>query len=121
MIEPAVQNLTLKRGITFATIKLYHKDKNGSAVPLGGYIPHAQVRRKAGSSTIILDLSPSVTDANGGEVTIPEISDEDTFNTPAGKYHWDYVLETPTGKRLGPYIIGAFTVENVVTQDQPQT
>jgi hypothetical protein len=110
----------MKRGITFPTIKLYAKNANNQAVPLTDYIPHAQVRRKAGSSTVVLDLNPSVTDAANGEVTIPEISDEDTFQYAKGNYHWDYVLETPTGKRLGPYIVGAFNIENIVTQEQPQ-
>ncbi len=85
-------------------------------VDLTGYTPKAEVRRTS-DSELILDLNPSVTDATGGEITIPPISSDDTQDFDfVGTFRWDLVLVNGSGDRLGPYVKGPFVVADNITQ-----
>ncbi len=85
-------------------------------VDLTGITPFAEVRRTS-ASDVILDLNPSVTNAETGEITIPAISSEDTeaFDF-VGTFNWDLVLVNGDGDRFGPYVRGPFVVADNITQ-----
>jgi hypothetical protein len=113
-ITPAPLNLKIITGIIFGPVILRARDSANNPVDLTGWKVFAEVRKKPGAS-LILDLHPTLTDALNGEITIPKMSDEDTFSLTFGSYQWSLVLEEPGGDRLGPYIQGAFSIAGTPT------
>lgn len=111
---PARLDLSLTAGIVFGPIKFYAKDENDAAVNLTGWTPFAEARTRAGGR-LILDLNPSVTDAAAGEVTVPKMTDEQTFDLRPVKGAWSLVMQHPNGDRLGPYFEGSFTIQATAT------
>lgn len=88
-------NLNFYSGETLS-LSLTCKDDAGVAFPLTGYTARAQVRSSATSSTVVLDLSPTIPAPLTGVISISK-TDEQTLTVPAGSYYWDCVLDTPTG------------------------
>lgn len=87
-------------------------------VDLTNYDVEANVRRTVNATDIYIDLNPSITNAAGGEITIPAI---DATVTGAldftGKFMWDLVLTLNAGAdRFGPYVQGEFVVKDNITQ-----
>lgn len=111
-MTPARVNIDIHTGYTF-TLKIVCKDSAGEFVDLTGYTPYAEIRSGPGEA-VIVDLSPSITDATGGEVTIT-LTDETTAALTAGNYHWDLMLENAVGARLGPYVAGRADVFASIT------
>lgn len=119
-MTPVSLNLTLLRGITFDPILIYCFDAPDllNAFDITGWTPWAEVR-SAPDETLILDLTPAITDAVHGVVTIPDIQDEATILLPEGKFKWDLILQDPSGQRLGPYVKGSFIIKSKITQGSP--
>lgn len=113
-MTPARLNLTIRRGVTFGPIKITCKDGSGVAMNLTDWHAFAQVRKKPGQ-TVVLDLEPEITNPTAGEVTIG-FTDEETASMTAGSFLWDFVLENPTGERLGPYLAGSCNISSIITQ-----
>lgn len=107
-------DFTLTIGSTFGPITFTGKDANGDPADLTGYTAYAEVRTSSGS-TVIIDLSPEITDELGGEITIPAITDEATAGLTAGKYQWDMLLEDSSGAVKTPILEGRFTIKNKIT------
>ena len=85
-------------------------------VDLTGFDVEAVARRTVNATDILLDLNPSITNASGGEITIPSISSTTTNALGfVGAFNWDLVL-TSGGNRFGPYVKGPFTVSDNITQ-----
>ncbi len=114
-MTPAKLNLRLTPGTIFGPYKLYAKDADNNPVDLTGYNTFAEVRLRPGASKVILDLHPSVTNGPSGEITIPKISDETTFNMKFVSAKWSLILEQPSGDRVGPFIEGKFTIAGTPT------
>jgi hypothetical protein len=72
------------------------KDENGTAVNLTGYTARAEVRPTISSSTITLNLSPTIPTPANGIISI-SITDEATALIEPGAYVWGLVLVTPAG------------------------
>jgi hypothetical protein len=72
------------------------KDENGTAVNLTGYTARAEVRPTISSSTITLNLSPTIPTPANGIISI-SIADEVTSLIEPGAYVWGLVLVTPAG------------------------
>ncbi len=72
------------------------KDENGTAVNLTGYTARAEVRPTISSSTITLNLSPTIPTPANGIISI-SIADEVTALIEPGAYVWGLVLVTPAG------------------------
>ncbi len=72
------------------------KDENGAAFPLSGYSARGQIRSSPNSSSVILDLSPTIPIASNGIILVNK-TDEQTLAVNPGTYYWDIVLDTPTG------------------------
>jgi hypothetical protein len=72
------------------------KDENGTAVNLPGYTARAEVRPTISSSTITLNLSPTIPTPANGIISI-SITDEVTASIEPGAYVWGLVLVTPAG------------------------
>jgi hypothetical protein len=72
------------------------KDENGTAVNLTGYTARAEVRPTISSSTITLNLSPTIPTPANGIISI-SITDEVTALIEPGAYVWGLVLVTPAG------------------------
>jgi hypothetical protein len=84
-------------------------------VDLTGYGVEAKVRRNE-DSEVFLDLNPSITTPATGEITIPAMTATVTAALGfTGKFRWDLVL-TNAGNRFGPFVKGAFTVSDNITQ-----
>ncbi len=113
---PAKYPLHLTPGTIFGPYKLYAQDTNGDPVDLTGCLPFAEVRPRAGSNKLILNLNPSVTDGPGGEITIPKITDEDTYNLQFVAARWSLIIEFPGGDRVGPYIEDKFIIAGTPTK-----
>jgi hypothetical protein len=72
------------------------------------------------SSTVngaIIDLTSAGTGTHtvlltAGQILIPEITDETSHNWDNLNGSWDLILETPEGKRLGPFLAGRFNIQN---------
>lgn len=91
----------------------------GAVVNLTGYSVHGQARRIP-NDTLLQDLNPSITNAAGGEITIPKFTDEQTLNFKSienGK--WSLVLENSGGDWLPAIVAGAYSVTTSVTRNQP--
>jgi hypothetical protein len=86
---------------------------------LTGFTAQAVVRRNDAEDEIVLDLTPEVTDAVNGEITIPGLTTDQTAAIPiVGAFQWDLVItETASGNRLGPYIMGKFIISDNITQE----
>lgn len=112
-MTPGTKNLTLYRGTSFG-IKIVAKDGNDTAVNLTGWSAFALVR-EAPQKHVVFDLNPSITDPTNGETSI-SFTDEETEVLPPGDFVWDFVLERPTGERLGPFLAGTFTVKTANTR-----
>ena len=113
---PASLDLTLTRDITFGPIVIVCKDSAGTVVNVTGWTAYAEVRKKPEDTTAILNLAPVVSNGAAGEVTIPAIANSTTKTLPAGAYLWDFILQKPTGERLGPFISGRFIIGSKITQ-----
>ena len=72
------------------------KDENGDAVNLTGYTARAEVRPTISSSTITLNLAPTIPTPANGIISVI-IADEVTASIEPGAYVWGLVLVTPTG------------------------
>lgn len=114
-ITPGSLPLKLITGITFGPVILTAKDQNNNPVDLTGWKVFAEVRKRPGA-TLYLDLQPSFTNITGGEITIPVMTDEATYNLNPGEYNWDLILEDPLGARRGPYIRGPFEIIAIITK-----
>ena len=114
------QNLTLYRGITFDSFLIQCFQNDALTVPqdITDWTPWAEVR-SAPDQTLILDLTPFISDASQGLVEVPAIQDEQTILLPEGKYKWDYTMQDPSGQRFGPYIRGSFVIKSKITQGSP--
>lgn len=110
-------NLPLKIyiGIIFGPVILRARDAANQPVDLSGWKVFAWVSKKPGA-VLYLDLHPFFSDAATGEITIPKLTDEETYNLIAGDYDWDLILEDPLGDRRGPYIRGPFPIVAIVTK-----
>jgi hypothetical protein len=91
----------------------------GVVVNLTGYSVHAQARRIP-DDTLLQNLAPTITNAAGGEITIPKFTDEQTLNfKPISNGKWSLVLENSTGDWLPAIVAGAYSVSTSVTRNQP--
>ena len=72
------------------------KDENGAAVNLTGYTARAEVRPTISSSTITLNLAPTIPTPANGIISVV-IADEATASIEPGAYVWGLVLVTPAG------------------------
>ena len=113
-MTPAILDITINKGITFGLV-LKLKDAALSPVSLVGYSVFADARLKPTSTAIAFSLSPTISDAPQGEVTI-SLTDEATALLKHGIFHWDLVIENPSGERLGPFVEGAVFVKALATQ-----
>lgn len=113
MIVAGPLSLTLIRGCTFENLVLTMLDSNGVVVNITGFTVSAQVRATSGG-TVIIDLSPSITDAVNGQITIPTINDETTLTYTAGNYFWDLLLEDGSDNNQ-KMLTGSFIIENKIT------
>jgi hypothetical protein len=114
------RNLTLTRGITFDSflVRCFQDDGLTLSQDITGWVPWAEVR-SAPDQTLILDLTPFISDSINGVVTIPAIQDEQTILLTEGKYKWDFTMQDPSGQRFGPYIKGSFIIKSKITQGSP--
>jgi hypothetical protein len=72
------------------------KDEDGDPVDLTGYTARAEVRPTISSSTLTLNLSPTIPTPANGVISI-SIADEVTALIEPGAYVWGLVLVTPAG------------------------
>ena|SRR5437867_4880898 len=113
MIVAGTLNLTLTKRCTFESVVLVMKDANSNPVNITGYTVAAQVRDIPGG-TVVINLAPTITNAAGGEVTIPLIDDETTDTYTAGSYQWDLLLEDGSDNRQR-VLAGSFSILNPIT------
>jgi hypothetical protein len=105
---PANLPLIAYRGTSFGQ-KFICKDSNQVIVDINGWTAFALVR-VAPQKHIVLDLAPTITNGAGGEVSI-SFTDEQTLLFPPGEFVWDFVLQRPTGEKLGPFLAGTFSIK----------
>jgi len=115
-----VQNLTLWRGITFDSFLILCFQDVNLTIPanITGWTPFAEVR-SIPYGPLQINLNPFISNATGGVVTIPLITDAVTISYVSGKYKWDFTMNDPGGERHGPYVSGSFIIKDKITQGQP--
>jgi hypothetical protein len=113
---PARYDLQLTPGLIFGPYVLNALDENDDPVDITGWVPFAEVRVRPGASKVILDLNPSITDGPNGEITIPKITDEQTYDLKFVVARWSLILENTSGDRLGPFIQGKFIIKGTPTK-----
>ena len=115
-MTPGSLNLpTISRGAACEPLVITIKDKTlQTPIDFTGYRAFAYIKH-APTEDLILDLAPNVTNAAGGEITIPAISPAVTSTIPAGSYKWDLVLESSTGIATGPWLAGTVVVQDIIT------
>lgn len=72
------------------------KDDAGDPVDLTGFSARAEVRPTISSSTITLNLAPTIPTPANGIISV-SIADEVTASIEPGAYVWGLVLVTPAG------------------------
>jgi hypothetical protein len=115
-MTPGAYNLIIRRGVAFSITFTLTEDDGTTAINLTGYTAHALVR-KLPTSAVVKDLTPTLTSAAGGIITIA-LTDEQTLALPAGAFRWDLVLEDAGGSRLGPYVAGLCDISSAITRDE---
>ena len=110
---PGTFNLTIRRGITLGPITFTLYGESG-VFDLTGYSVFAEIKTAAGATAIVKNLSPTISSATGGQITIT-LTDEATQALTAGSYAWDLILQDAGGARTGPYLAGEAIVEETVT------
>lgn len=113
-MKPGKKDLTIRRGATYRGFIFVCQDAAGEAVDLTGWTAEAVVRKKPGAA-VVLDLEPEITDAEAGEVTIPERTPEETLALTSTEYSWDLVLIDTEDRRRGPLLCGRVNVTNIIT------
>src|SRR6266446_3800761 len=113
MITAGTLNLQIIRGCTFEPMELQMLDGTSTPVNLTGYNVAAEVRLASGSP-VILDLSPTITDAVNGIITIPGIDDETTGAMDALNAQWDLLVEDGSDNRQQT-LRGRFDIINKIT------
>jgi hypothetical protein len=84
-------NFDTHAGETF-TASFTCLDSAGAAVNLTGYTARAQVRTTPTSSTVLLNLAPTIPTPANGIIRINVA----TTGITAGIYYWDLVLDLPS-------------------------
>tara|TARA_R100001463_G_scaffold47083_1_gene95863 strand:+ start:2825 stop:3169 length:345 start_codon:yes stop_codon:yes gene_type:complete len=107
-------DILINKGTTLGPIVINCKDSNNSSLDLSGWSVYAHVRSSA-DTAIIVDLSPTITNATDGAIQITK-TDEQTSALAVGSYFWDLLLENSSGERLGPFLAGSCDVAAVITQ-----
>jgi hypothetical protein len=116
MIKPGPYNLEIRKGADLGPLRIIAKDGQTPPVPvdLTGWTASAHVRSIPGG-VLLVDLEPAITDAVNGEITI-HLSAEQTENLAAGRYGWDLMLTTATGRVIGPVLAGTCLVIKPYTE-----
>ena len=115
-MSAATYNILAEQGATFTRSMLY-TDIAGAPIDLTGYTATMQVRLKASSPTVIIELSTtnSKLTLGGTAGTIVQSIDAATMITlAAGKYVYD--LELYNGAITTRLIQGSFTISAEVTR-----
>lgn len=113
-LQPGKLDLICRKGITFGPITLSLDDENGADFDLTGYSVFAEVKTAKGAGAVFLNLSPTVSNATAGQISI-SLTDTQTAALTAGTYGWDLVIENASGERTGPILQGEFEVEEIYT------
>lgn len=109
-----IYNLNITPGYQLQKVFRLRRKDTGAYVDLTGSTPYAEVRDTR-DGAVILDLSPTVTSAANGEITI-DVADETTDALAEGIYDWDLMVENSDSERIGPYLRGTATVKGGITQ-----
>jgi hypothetical protein len=111
--QPARRDLDIRRGTTLGPYVFRCLNAVGEPVDLTGWTVEAKAALTPGGAAEF-NLTPTVTNAEGGEVTI-ERTDEQTALFPVGRFGWDLVFTTPGGVRMPPHVSGVCTVTDIFT------
>lgn len=79
------------KGATFSA-SFTCKDSAGAVVNLTGYSARSHLRPSVSSSTLTLDMAPTIPTPANGIVSIT-ITDENTDDIEAGTYYFDVLLD----------------------------
>lgn len=116
-MEPALVNLSIRRGVTFPGFTVTCKDAAGAVVALAGWSAVAQIRN-AEDDSLIYNLAPVIaTDDSAGVITVPEIAWAVTAALPAGDFVYDLIPQDAAGKRYDPIITGRVTIGKTISHD----
>lgn len=114
MIFPAVVNLQIVRGCTFEAFELQLlADDQITPIDITGWSFEAEVRKMPGT-TVIVDLTPTISDGPNGIVLVPSIDDETTKTYAVGGYNWDLLGEDGDDNRQ-QLIKGRFPIVDPIT------
>lgn len=94
MSATPVKNLSIEAGTTFERVLRFYTDK-ARTVPMNltGYTIAGQIR----DGSFVIDITFEITDPAGGEVKMT-IELADTRDVLPGKYAWDLLATSPSGK-----------------------
>lgn len=103
-------NFDTHAGETF-TASFTCLDAAGDPVDLTDYSARAQVRSQPTSTSVILDLAPTIPTPANGVIAV----NVETTGINAGIYYWDIVLDTPTDDTI--FVTGGtIKFRNLVTR-----
>lgn len=115
-MDPAIVNLSIRRGVTFRGFSITCQNAQGAAVPLAGWSAYAQIRSQKDDS-VIFDLAPTIAvNDDAGIITVPPIPYATTLTIPAGDYVFDLLPQDPSGTRYDPIIQGNVTITTAITR-----
>jgi len=109
-------NITGYQG-DYIQLTLNIQDSNGNALSLSGYDIRGQVRASYGSTGVLLDLNPTITNQNSGIASI-NITSYISGEIPIGEHVYD-IERYPSGAPLGDSIKlmrGKFSILPEVTR-----
>jgi hypothetical protein len=109
-------NITGYQG-DYIQLTLNLKDSNGTAINLSGYGVRGQVRTSYGSTGVLLDLNPSITNSVSGIIQI-NVDSYISKDLPVSDHIYD-IERYPSGITTGnsiKLVIGKFTILPEVTR-----
>lgn len=107
LVQPVSLDFEIVIGTIFGPYDFFALDEDDDPVDLTGCIPLAEARTRAGGR-LLLDLGLVLTDGPGGQITLPKITDEVTWDWRPVNGVWSMIIEFPNGDRIGPYFEGAW-------------
>ena len=113
-MTPAYLELDIRTGTVFAPMTISFDQADLSPFNLTGYTCAAKIKTEP-EGTLIYDLAPTVTNAAGGQCTIPRIDDSVTATLTLGTFQWDFILIDGSSNASGPYLEGRVTIKDNIT------
>jgi len=108
----AIYDVEIDKRATW-TLTVIYEDATGTPIPLTGYTARCQIRNTPGGSLLYLDLTPTITAAEGRVDVVA--TPTQTANMTFDRGFYDILLSSPSGTDKIRLLQGSVTIREAVT------